>query len=174
MNDPVDPVQLRRAASVTPVKAGTNTFEVRATDKADNKSEAVSYTFHVGPGGVTAPDDGTRTAARVPLAAEADTAKYDKGTFFWRLGDADTWTSIPAADVTNAGQPPTSWPASLASGKSADLTWNANSTVTPDGTVQVRADFAGAGSAATSSDPITVVVDSNADGAASEQVGRVR
>lgn len=157
--------------SVTPVKAGTNTLQVRATDKADNKSEAASYTFHVGPGGVTAPDDGTRTAARVPLAAEADAAKYDKVTFSWRRGDADGWTPIPAGDVSNAGQPLDSWPLAMTGGKSPKLTWNATSTVDPDGTVQVRADFTGPNSAATSSDPISVVVDRAADGAASEEVG---
>ncbi|MER8032961.1 DNRLRE domain-containing protein [Streptomyces bauhiniae] len=157
--------------SATPAKAGTNILQVRATDKADNKSEALSYTFHVGPGGVTAPDDGTRTAARLPLAAEADAAKYDKVTFSWRRGDADAWSQIPPGDVTSGGQALTSWPASLSAGKSPSLTWNATSTVDPDGAVQVRADFTGPSSAATSSDPITAVVDRTADGAASEQVG---
>ncbi|MFE4415748.1 DNRLRE domain-containing protein [Streptomyces sp. NPDC056821] len=156
--------------SVTPAKAGTNTLQVRATDKAENKSEPVSYTFHVGPGGVTLPDDGTRTAARVPLAAEADGAKYDKVTFSWRRSDADTWTPIPADHVTLGGQALTSWPVALTGGKSPGLTWNATSTVDPDGTVQVRADFTGTGGA-TSSDPINVVVDRNADGAASANVG---
>lgn len=159
------------AFNVTPAKAGTNTLQVRATDKADNKSEALSYTFHVGPGGVTAPDDGTRTAARVPLAAEADSAKYDKVTFSWRRGDADTWTPIPVGDVTSGGQALTSWPIALTGGKSPGLTWNATSTVNPDGTVQLRADFTGPNSAFTSSEAITVVVDRTADGAASEEVG---
>ncbi|MGW1602935.1 hypothetical protein [Streptomyces eurythermus] len=35
--------------SATPAKTGTDTLQVRATDKADNKSEAVSCTFYVGP-----------------------------------------------------------------------------------------------------------------------------
>ncbi|MEU5115565.1 RHS repeat-associated core domain-containing protein [Streptomyces longwoodensis] len=157
--------------SVTPAKASTNVLEVRATDKAENKSEPVSYTFHVGPGGVTAPDDGTRTAARVPLAAEADGSKYDKVSFSWRRGDADTWTPVPAGDVMSGGQALTSWPVALTGGKSASLTWNATSTVSPDGTVQLRADFTGPNNAATHSESITVVVDRTADGAASEEVG---
>ncbi|PZH11382.1 sugar-binding protein [Streptomyces sp. NTH33] len=156
--------------TVTPAKAGTNTLQVRATDRAENKSEAVSYVFHVGPGGVTLPDDGTRTAARVPLAAEADGAKYSAVTFSWRRGEGDTWAPIPAAQVSNAGTPLTSWPVSLASGKSPQLTWNATSTVDPDGAIQLRADFTGTGDA-TSSEPIDVVVDRNADGAATENVG---
>ncbi|MET7674513.1 DNRLRE domain-containing protein [Streptomyces seoulensis] len=159
------------AFSATPAKAGTNTLQVRATDKADNKSEAVSYTFHVGPGGVTAPDDDTRTGARVPLAAEADAAKYDKVSFSWRRGDADAWALVPAGDVTSGGQALTAWPVSLSAGRSPGLTWNATSTVTPDGAVQVRADFTGPNNAATSSDPITVVVDRTAEGAASQDVG---
>ncbi len=46
------------ALTVTPAKAGTNTLQVRASDRAENKSEALSYTFQVGAGGVTAPNDG--------------------------------------------------------------------------------------------------------------------
>lgn len=157
--------------SVTPVKAGTNTLQVRATDKAENKSEPVAYTFHVGPGGVTLPDDGTRTAARVPLAAEADSSVYDHVSFSWRRGDADTWTAIPAGDVTSAGTALSSWPVALSAGKSPQLTWNATSTVDPDGTVQVRADFTGPNNAVVSSDAISVIVDRTADGAATEAVG---
>ncbi|MET7794878.1 RHS repeat domain-containing protein, partial [Micrococcus luteus] len=77
----------------------------------------------------------------------------------------------PTADVTNGGQALSSWPVALASGKSPSLTWNATATVSPDGAVQVRAEFTGPNSATASSDPITVVVDRNADGAASEDVG---
>ncbi|MGW1559131.1 DNRLRE domain-containing protein [Streptomyces sp. NPDC002144] len=157
--------------TVKPAKAGTNTLQVRTTDRADNKSESVSYTFHVGPGGVTSPDEGTRTAARLPLTAEADGAKYDHVTFSWRRGDADTWTSVPAGDVTVGGQPLTAWPVALTSGKSPKITWNATSTVTPDGAVQIRADFTGPNSATASSDPVDAVVDRTADGAATEEVG---
>ncbi|WP_327340921.1 MULTISPECIES: DNRLRE domain-containing protein [unclassified Streptomyces] len=157
--------------TVKPTKAGTNNLQVRATDKAENKSEPLTYTFHVGPGGVTLPDDGTRTAARVPLIAEADGTKFEQVTFSWRRGAADNWATIPAADVTNAGAALTSWPVSLAAGRSPKLTWNATSTVNPDGAVDIRADFTGAGNAAASSDPITMVVDRTADGAASEDFG---
>ncbi|WP_406363372.1 DNRLRE domain-containing protein [Streptomyces sp. NBC_00715] len=157
--------------TVKPAKAGTNILQVRATDKADNKSEALSYTFHVGPGGVTSPDEGTRTAARLPLAAEADGSKFDKVTFSWRRGEADAWTPIPTGDVTVGGQQLSAWPVSLTSGKSPNLTWNATSSVNPDGAVQVRADFTGPSSASASSDPVNATVDRNADGAASKDVG---
>ncbi|WNI24930.1 DNRLRE domain-containing protein [Streptomyces sp. ITFR-16] len=157
--------------TVKPAKAGTNTLQVRATDKADNKSEALTYTFHVGPGGVTSPDEGARTAARLPLTAEADGAKFDKVSFSWRRGEADTWTPIPVGDVTQAGAPLTAWPVTLSGGKSPKLTWNATSTVNPDGAVQIKADFTGPSSASGSSDPVNATIDRNADGAADEQVG---
>ncbi|QNA75393.1 RHS repeat-associated core domain-containing protein [Streptomyces sp. So13.3] len=158
-------------ATIKPTKAGTNTLQVRSTDRAENKSEAVNYVFHVGPGGVTSPDDGTHAAARIPLVAEADGTKYDKVTFSWRRGDADAWTAIPVTDVTNAGQPVSSWPVGLTAGKSPQLAWNAASTVNPDGAVQLRADLSGPANANASSDAVNVVVDRNADGAASQDIG---
>ncbi|MEV7603545.1 DNRLRE domain-containing protein [Kitasatospora sp. NPDC089797] len=157
--------------TVTPAKAGTNTLQVRAVDRAENKSEAVSYAFQVGAGGVTAPNDGTRTAARVPLAAEADAAKYDRAAFSWRRSDADAWTPIPAGDVTADGAALASWPVALKGGRTSGLTWNATSTVTPDGTVQIRADFTGPNGAAVSAEPVKVVVDRKAGGAATQKVG---
>ncbi|MFC5027148.1 RHS repeat-associated core domain-containing protein [Streptomyces sp. SID13666] len=157
--------------AINPTKAGTNTLQVRSTDKAENKSESVSYTFHVGPGGVTSPDEGTRTAARVPLTAEADSSKYDHVAFSWRRGDADTWTPVPAGDVANSGTALQSWPVALSGGKSPQLTWNATSTVNPDSTVQVRADFTGPNNSAVSSDPISVIVDRTADGATTDSIG---
>jgi len=154
--------------SVTPPVAGVNTLQVRATDRAANKSDTVSYTFNVGAGAVSAPDDGTRTAARVPLAAQGDSSKYSGVTFSWRRSAADAWATIPAADVTDAGAAVT-WPVALSSGKTPSLVWNATSTVSPDGSVQVRADYTG--TAATFSEPITVIVDRTGDGAASESAG---
>ncbi|WP_404871021.1 DNRLRE domain-containing protein (plasmid) [Kitasatospora griseola] len=156
--------------TVTPDKAGTQTLQVRTVDKAENKSEAVSYTFQVGAGGVISPNDGTRTAARLPLIAEADAAKYNAVSFSWRRSDADPWTTVPAADVTNGGSA-VSWPVALDSGKSPSLTWNATSTVNPDGTVQLRADFTGPNNAAVSSEGIKAVIDRKATGAATQQVG---
>ncbi|NEB90593.1 DNRLRE domain-containing protein [Streptomyces bauhiniae] len=175
--DGVTWTQVPTGGTTTPVKitlkpdtAGTNALSVRTTDKAENKSDPVVYTFHVGPGGVTSPRNGTRTAARVPLTAEADGSRFTGVSFDWRRGDEADWTPVPAADVTVGGQPLSSWPAPLTSGKSAKLTWNATTTVKPDGTVQLRANFTGSGAPA-SSDAIEAVVDRNADGAATEDVG---
>ncbi|CAM5395964.1 hypothetical protein SALBM217S_06360 [Streptomyces griseoloalbus] len=59
----------------------------------------------------------------------------------------------------------------LTDGKNAPLVWNATDTVDPDGTVQIKADFTGPGGAVGATQPLTVVVDRNADGAATAEVG---
>ncbi|CAM5292651.1 hypothetical protein SCALM49S_08802 [Streptomyces californicus] len=56
----------RENISVTPPRNGTHTLQVRSVDKADNKSEALQYTFHAGSGGFLQPSEGERTA---PAAA---------------------------------------------------------------------------------------------------------
>ncbi|AEY94260.1 YD repeat-containing protein (plasmid) [Streptomyces hygroscopicus subsp. jinggangensis 5008] len=157
--------------SITPPKNGTHTLQVRSVDKADNKSEAIEYTFHAGPGGFIEPDEGERTARRLPLVAEAAAGTYDNVSFSWRRSEADAWVKIPAGDVTSDGQPVTAWPVPLANGKNAKLVWNATDTVNPDGSVQIKADFTGPNSASGSTEPLTVVVDRNADGAATDEVG---
>ncbi|MGW5093626.1 DNRLRE domain-containing protein [Streptomyces nodosus] len=160
-----------KAISIAPPRDGTHTLQVRAVDKADNKSEAAEYTFHAGPGGFIQPNDGERTARRLPLVAEADGTKYNAVSFSWRRSEADNWDKIPAGHVTAGGTLLTAWPVSLTNGKNAQLVWNATDTVDPDGTVQIKADFTGPGNASGSTEPLTVVVDRNADGAASQGVG---
>ncbi|MFD4868071.1 DNRLRE domain-containing protein [Streptomyces sp. NPDC058412] len=159
-----------KTLSVAPPKDGTHTLQVRSVDKADNKSEAVAYTFHAGPGGFVQPSAGERTARRLPLEAEADGNKYDKVSFSWRRSEADAWTAIPAGHVTAGGTPLTTWPVPLTAGKSAPLVWNATDTVDPDGTVQIKADFTGPG-ATGSTEPLSAVVDRNAEGAATQEIG---
>ncbi|WP_424864094.1 DNRLRE domain-containing protein [Streptomyces sp. MMS24-I29] len=159
-----------KAISVAPPKDGTHTLQVRAVDKADNKSEAIEYTFHAGPGGFVQPSEGERTARRLPLVAEADGSKYDKVSFSWRRSEADPWVQIPAGQVTSGGTALTAWPVPMTGGKNAPLVWNATDTVDPDGTVQIKADFTGPGGTGPT-DPLSVVVDRNASGAASSEVG---
>ncbi|MFP8902824.1 DNRLRE domain-containing protein [Streptomyces atacamensis] len=160
-----------KALSITPPKDGTHTLQVRAVDKADNKSDAIEYTFHAGPGGFLQPADGERTARRLPLVAEADAAKYNAVSFSWRRSEADDWTRIPAGDVTSGGTALTAWPVPLTGGRNARLVWNATDTVDPDGSVQIKADFTGPGSASGATEPLTAVVDRNATGAATSEVG---
>jgi len=156
---------------VTPARDGEQTFSVRSVDRADNKSEPVGYPLNVGPGGFTEPDDGVRSARRVPLSAQADQARYAAATFSWRRSAADPWVVIPAGHILAGGTPLTTQPVPLTGGRTASLVWNATDTVDPDGTVQIKADFTGPNGAAGSSNPLTVVVDRNADGAATEQLG---
>ncbi|MFB7456694.1 DNRLRE domain-containing protein [Streptomyces sp. NPDC056188] len=160
-----------KAISVTPPKNGSHTLQVRAVDKADNKSEVLEYLFHAGSGGFVQPSEGERTARRLPLVAEAEAGKYNAVSFSWRRSEADPWVKIPLGDVTSGGNPVTAWPVPLAGGKNAPLVWNATSTVDPDGTIQLKADFTGPSSAASSTAPLTVVVDRHADGAATTEVG---
>ncbi|MFJ3861944.1 DNRLRE domain-containing protein, partial [Streptomyces sp. NPDC090085] len=160
-----------KTLSIAPPKDGTHTLQVRSVDKADNKSDAVEYTFHAGPGGFVQPSANERTARRLPLVAEADGGKFDKVSFSWRRSEADPWVQIPAGHVTSGGTALTSWPAPMTGGKNAPLVWNATDTVNPDGTVQIKADFAGPNSAAGATEPLTVIVDRNASGAASSTVG---
>lgn len=156
--------------AVTPPRNGTQTLQVRAVDKADNRSDPVSYTFHAGPGGFDSPANGQRTARRISLAAEADAAKYNAVSFSWRRSETDAWTPIPPVNVTSGGTALTSWPVPMTAGKNAPLAWTATDTVNPDGTVQVKADFTGPGGTG-ATDPVTVVVDRNADGAATDNIG---
>ncbi|MET8697167.1 RHS repeat-associated core domain-containing protein [Streptomyces bauhiniae] len=160
-----------KAISVTPPKDGTHTLQVRTVDKADNKSEPLEYAFHAGPGGFVQPDEGEISARRLPLVAEADATKYDHASFSWRRSEADPWTRIPPGDVTADGTPLTSWPVPMTSGRNAALVWNATQTVDPDGTVQIKADFTGPNSAAGSTQPLTAVIDRNAEGAETEEIG---
>ncbi|MEU3658006.1 DNRLRE domain-containing protein [Streptomyces sp. NPDC032161] len=159
-----------KAISVAPPKDGTHTLQVRAVDKADNKSEAIEYTFHAGPGGFVQPSEGERTARRLPLVAEADGSKYDKVSFSWRRSEADPWVKIPVGQVTSGGTALTAWPVAMTGGKNAPLVWNATDTVDPDGSVQIKADFTGPGGTG-ATEPLSVVVDRNASGAASSEVG---
>ncbi|MGX4691883.1 DNRLRE domain-containing protein [Streptomyces sp. JNUCC 63] len=160
-----------KTISIAPPKDGTHTLQVRAVDKADNKSEAAEYTFHAGPGGFVQPSDGERTARRLPLAVEVEAGKYNAVSFSWRRSEADKWVQIPTGHVTSGGTPLTAWPVPLTNGRNAPLVWNTTDTVDPDGTIQIKADFTGPNSAAGSTEPLTVVVDRNASGAASKVVG---
>ncbi|MGC5567892.1 RHS repeat-associated core domain-containing protein [Streptomyces sp. FR-108] len=160
-----------KTVPIAPSDNGSQSLLVRAVDKADNRSTVVEYAFNAGAGGFLSPAAGEQTARRLTLEAETDGGKYDAVSFSWRRSAADDWQRIPAENVTRDGAVLSGWPVALTNGKNAPLTWNASATVTPDGTVEVKADFTGPASAAGSTDPISIVVDRNADGAASEDIG---
>ncbi|MEU1692584.1 DNRLRE domain-containing protein [Streptomyces hirsutus] len=160
-----------KALSITPPKDGTHTLQVRAVDKADNKSTAIEYTFHAGPGGFVQPSEGERTARRLSLVGEGDSAKYDKVSFSWRRSAADDWTRIPPGDVTSGDNALTAWPVALTGGRNAPLVWDAAKTVDPDGSIQIKADFTGPNNASGSTEPLSVVVNEDGDDAAGTEIG---
>ncbi|MGK9465182.1 RHS repeat-associated core domain-containing protein (plasmid) [Streptomyces sp. G6] len=160
-----------KALSIAPPEDGTHTLQVRQVDKADNKSEAVDYTFHAGPGGFSSPEDGTRTARRLSLVAEADARKYNAVTFQWRRSAEDAWADVPVSAVTVGGAALSGWPLPLTGGENEAAVWTAVDTVDPDGSIQLKADFTGPAGAAASTAPIGAVVDRDADTAASTQIG---
>lgn len=165
--DGADPVDI----SVTPPEDGTQTLQVRSVDAADHRSEAVEYTFHAGPGGFSSPDDGTRTARRLSLVAEADASTYDSVTFLWRRSAEDDWAEVPVSAVTVGGEALSAWPLPLTDGTNEAAVWAATDTVDPDGSIQLKADFTGPADAAASTASIGAVVDRNADSAAATEVG---
>ncbi|MGW6459872.1 DNRLRE domain-containing protein, partial [Streptomyces sp. NPDC055078] len=156
---------------LAPPKDGTHTLRVRAVDRADHRSEAISHVFHAGPGGFLEPAEGDRTARRLRLVAEADSAAYDHVSFSWRRSEADPWVAIPVGHVTAGGTTLTAWPVPLVNGRNAPLVWNATDTVDPDGTVQIRAAFNGPASATGSTQPLSVVIDRDGSSGAVQPVG---
>jgi RHS repeat-associated protein len=154
---------------ITPATSGSHTLYVQAKDKAGNISSTTAYQFKVGSAAITSPRDGARTAAKVQLSAEAKTT-FTGVRFQYRRGSTDTWKDIPVANVTRKSNGAAiTWPVTVTGGVAPDLIWKATTTLTADGTVQLQAVFTG-GTGATSS-PVNLVVDRNADGAATEQVG---
>uniref|UniRef100_UPI0038B4C45F hypothetical protein n=1 Tax=Streptomyces erythrochromogenes TaxID=285574 RepID=UPI0038B4C45F len=91
-----------------------------------------------------------------------------------RRSEADPWVQIPPGHVTNGGTPLTAWLVSMTSGRTPALVWNTTDTVDPDGSVQIRADFTGPAGATGATQPLAVVVDRNASGAATVRSVRAR
>ena len=136
-------------ATVTPTSDGPHTLYVRSRDRAGNESPTKVYVFSVGAGGLTAPRTGDITAGQVALTAVAQTSATGV-TYQWRRGDADTWTTVPASDVTQAaGGTAVTWPFAGTTGQFAKLNWNVAKTLNDaeagtdplSGPLQVRAQF---------------------------------
>jgi RHS repeat-associated protein len=144
--------------TVTPDEEGQHTLKVQSRDRGGNLSPAKSYTFYVGAGAVTAPAGGDQSAGKVTLSGLGRSTTTGV-TYHWRRGDADAWTTIPAADITSATGASIAWPvATSGAGNYPDLVWNLAQTVNTaepgleplNGPVQVRASFTG-GTGGTSS-----------------------
>ncbi|MFC9327372.1 RHS repeat-associated core domain-containing protein [Kitasatospora sp. NPDC057015] len=163
-----DPLQL----AINPA-SGWHTLYVRTVDAAGNlTAAATSYSFGIGADGAAllTPVDGDRPARSVTLSAIGRTS-YTGATYEYRLGDADSWKTIPAADVsvTSSGGP-VSWPVAVSAGQPAPLTWNLTGTLAKDSAVQIRARFTD-GTTTGNSQTVNVTVDRNAGTAPQQSVG---
>ncbi|MFF8770334.1 RHS repeat-associated core domain-containing protein [Kitasatospora sp. NPDC015120] len=163
-----DPLQL----TVDPA-AGWHTLYVRSIDAAGNlTSAATAYSFGIGADGAAllTPSEGDRPARTVTLTAIGRTS-YTGATYEYRLGDTDSWKTVPAGDVTAASNGgAVSWPVAVASGQPAALTWNLTGTLPKDSTVQIRARFTD-GTNTGYSQTTSVIVDRNAGTAPLQGVG---
>lgn len=155
------------AVSITPPTNLPHTLYVQSVDRAGNLSPLKSYQFNAGTnaGTVLLPRTGDTSAAKFALQGQGQSGASGV-TYQWRRGDADSWTTIPASDVTYAaGGGPVTWPqATSGGGAFAKLNWDVAATLNNaeagsdplSGPLQVRASFTGAGS---NSDPVKVTFD---------------
>jgi RHS repeat-associated protein len=155
------------AVDITPPTNLPHTLYVQSVDRAGNKSPVRSYQFNVGSsaGTVLLPRTGDMSASKFALQGQGQSGATGV-TFQWRRGDADSWTTIPASDVTYAaGGGPVTWPQPTTGGGAfAKLNWDVAATLNNaeagseplSGPLQVRASFTGAGG---SSDQVNVTFD---------------
>ncbi|MFI6095659.1 RHS repeat-associated core domain-containing protein [Lentzea sp. NPDC051213] len=165
------------SVSLSPAE-GPHTLYVRAKDKAGNASAVVTeYKFSVGKGAVTNPSPGDVTAGGtgVELSAPTDITGV---TPQWRRGDADTWTDIPAGDVSRAeGGGTVTWPVARSGADFPKLNWDLAKTLNNaeegdeplDGPTQFRAAFSGGQGGF--SGPVRFTLDRDLGSAADEGVG---
>ncbi|MER7753316.1 DNRLRE domain-containing protein [Kitasatospora sp. NPDC097643] len=154
---------------VTPATDGPHTLTVFTVNVAGSLSNPVTYAFNAGGGAVTSPRLGDRTSRRFSLTA-AGPSSSTAVKFQYRRADSDAWTDVPVANVTNGGNALSAWPVAMSGGTSPTLVWDAASTLTDDGSVQLRGEFTTATTPYDSS-AVTATVDRKSSGAATTQVG---
>ncbi len=133
----VEPETTRWLAGLT---AGRHTFSVRAHDRAGNVSPTLTWTIGVNVGGIDSPAVEARTAARVTVAASAQTGR-DWLTWKYQLGSTGGFAPVPLADVTVPGTSthPSAWPVQRSGGVLPPLVWDVATTAGADGLVQLQA-----------------------------------
>ncbi|MER7752134.1 RHS repeat-associated core domain-containing protein [Kitasatospora sp. NPDC097643] len=157
------------AVPVTPATDGPHTLTAFTQNLAGSLSDPVGYTFNSGGGSVTSPRLGDRSSRRFTLAA-AGPSSSTAVKFQFRRAGADAWADIPVAHVTNGGTALAAWPVTMTGGASPALVWDAASTLTDDGAVQIRGEFTTA-SAPYDSSAVTATLDRRSSGAATAPVG---
>ncbi|MFF0701562.1 fibronectin type III domain-containing protein [Streptomyces tendae] len=138
---------------------GSHTIRARTVDKAENRSAETTYTFGVGSATVTSPADAS-TSDGSPVPLHADAAPGLTEVRYQYRGDDETFTDIPATDVTKDGTALTAWPvATTSDGAGPDLTWNISDSLTADGTYRIRAVFSDPSGARLVSAPVVVTLE---------------
>jgi YD repeat-containing protein len=168
-----------------PATVGRHTMQVVAVDRAGNRSPVTKYNFLVGRAGLVSPEPDSRVVRRARVEVGWNTGalegQFTHVRYEWRKGPDDTAIKAvdPGALTSSTGQA-LSWSGSGASAWAKApvlggyVNWDAVTTLgNSGGPVQVRAvvakDAAGAGAATTQW--VSIVVDPDAAGAASDQVG---
>jgi hypothetical protein len=127
---------------------GWHDLAVRALDLAGNPSASVQhFTFGWGLGGFSTPQTNSTTQKRI-VAQVNTTTSYTGISLQYRRADTDTWTDVPASDVTyqSSGLAIGSWPVTATPGTYStifpNLVWDTATTLSGiDGPVQLRAGF---------------------------------
>lgn len=158
--------------SITPGEDWHKLYAKTIDSGGNISTTATTYAFGVGDGaGLLTPQEGDSAARRISLTSTGKTS-YTGVTYQYRRGETDTWTSIPAADVTKSSDNSaiSAWPVTVTSGSPAALTWNVTNSLSQDGSLDIRAAFTDGTTTAYSS-AHTVTVDRNAGTAPSADVG---
>jgi hypothetical protein len=158
--------------SITPGEDWHKLYAKTIDSGGNISTTATTYAFGVGDGaGLLTPQEGDSAARRISLTATGKT-NYTGVTYHYRRGETDTWTSIPAADVTKSSDNSaiSAWPVTVTSGSPAALTWNVTNSLSQDGSLDIRAAFTDGTTTAYSS-AHTITVDRNAGTAPSAEVG---
>lgn len=152
---------------------GWHTLYARTVDSGGNLSTATTaYSFGVGADGaaILSPSDGDTTARRLTLSAKGLTS-YTGVTWQFRRGETDdVWHTVPADDVTAAGDPVSAWPVKVTNGTATKLVWNAVASLSEDGVIQLRAAFTD-GTTTGHSQTVEVTLDRDAGTAPTAEVG---
>ncbi|WP_416960786.1 DNRLRE domain-containing protein [Streptomyces sp. Agncl-13] len=152
---------------------GWHTLYAKTIDSGGNISTSqTSYGFGVGKASLNSPTTGDTTDGAVTLASTQSGA-FNGVTYQYRVGETDSWHSVPVADVTKSSDDSavSSWPLAFsASDQPDDLDWTTTATLADDGPVQVRALFTD-GTNTYGTDPATVTIDRKANNAPSSDVG---
>ncbi|MFG2733012.1 DNRLRE domain-containing protein [Streptomyces canus] len=158
--------------SITPGEDWHKLYAKTIDSGGNISTTATTYAFGVGDGaGLLTPQEGDSAARRISLTSTGK-ASYTGVTYQYRRGETDTWTSIPAADVTKSSDNSaiSAWPVTVTGGSPAALTWNVTNSLSQDGSLDIRAAFTDGTTTAYSS-AHTVTVDRNAGTAPSAEVG---